>query len=126
LRATILEGGEVRNKNGECVGYINEDGSAGDVHEKLLGEISGDQVIDANNTVIGSVNFGTGELRDCNAHWAKVNSSGEVTDHVDAYKAKIDDFTYHKMKIVASYLFFFDPALLDDASVPTPSYSLVL
>jgi hypothetical protein len=32
LRATILEGGEVKDENGVVVGYINEDGSAGDVY----------------------------------------------------------------------------------------------
>lgn len=31
LRATILDGGEVRNEHGVCVGYVNEDGSAGDM-----------------------------------------------------------------------------------------------
>ena len=36
LRATILEGGEVRNEHGVCVGYVNEDGTAGDMYDFLF------------------------------------------------------------------------------------------
>jgi hypothetical protein len=102
FRATIADGGEVRTGAGLCVGYINEDGSAGDAYgyfgspfvhdirnENFLGEISGDQVIDSNDNIVGSINFGTGELRDEHSYWGKVIAGGEITDRLDGFRGKV-------------------------------------
>ena len=101
---------------GVLIGYINEDGSAGDASEKFIGEVNADgMVLDVSDEIIGYVDFGKGTLKDRNqSHFATVQSDGAILDKNELHRGSLQNFTYHKMKIFASYIFFFDSQLIED------------
>jgi len=115
LRATIADDGELKDKDGNTVGFINDDGSAGDVNEQFLGSINDDgQVADGSDNLLGQIDMGTAEFRDGNgSYWGKISGSGELYDKFEAFKGKVDYFSYHKLKTITAYLFYFDSVLLD-------------
>jgi len=114
-RATISCNGEVINIKGETLGYINEDGNAGDSNEVFLGEVSSaGQVIDTKDNVIGKVDLGNAEVSNAEGgHFFTVSRSGDITDSLDGYRGTISEFTYHKLRVVVAYIYFFDTALVD-------------
>lgn len=127
LRATISEEGEVRNAKGVLVAYVNEDGSAGDMfgnrfpssnllssNEAMLGDINNGQVVDGNDEILGSIDEGRGLLRKGQSLWGEIIPGGELRDRNEAYRGKIDNFTFHKFLRVAAYLFFVDQQIIQD------------
>jgi len=97
------------------VGFINDDGSAGDSNENFLGEVSsGGQAINSKDEILGKVNLGNAEISDANGgHFCTISSAGELTDSIDSHKGKFDNFTFHKIRMAVAYIFFFDGALID-------------
>jgi hypothetical protein len=116
LRAKIAEDGAIHDCKGVLIGFINEDGSAGDASEKFMGEVNMDgMVLDVSDEIIGYVDFGKGTLRDkSGSHFATVQSDGTILDKNELNRGSLKNFTYHKMKIFASYIFFFDGHLIED------------
>eukprot|EP01124_Arcella_intermedia_P019284 TRINITY_DN265_c0_g1_i1.p1 TRINITY_DN265_c0_g1~~TRINITY_DN265_c0_g1_i1.p1 ORF type:complete len:136 (+),score=16.11 TRINITY_DN265_c0_g1_i1:19-426(+) len=114
-RAFLGDDGRLTNPQGETLGFINEDGSAGDANESFLGEINDDgQVSDADNNLIGSVDLGSAEMRDENGStWCTVQPGGDIVDGIDGFRGHVDNFTFHKLKVLTAYLFFFDQNLVD-------------
>jgi len=47
------------------------------------------------------------------AHFCTVQAGGDLYDHVDSYRGHIDNFSFHQLKILSAYLFFFDLNLID-------------
>jgi len=115
LRATISKEGEVRNVEGTLVGFINDDGNAGDSNEMFLGEVSrAGQVIDNKDQILAKVDLGTAEVANADGgHYFTVSYGGEVRDALDGLKAKISNFNFHKLKVIVAYVFFFDCVLVD-------------
>jgi hypothetical protein len=114
-RAFISDDGKLTDIHDNVIGFINDDGSAGDVNENFLGEINDDgQVSTADNTLIGSVDMGTAEMRNENgSHFATISNSGEIYDGIDGFRGKVTPFTFHKLRIITAYIFFFDQNIVD-------------
>jgi hypothetical protein len=110
----IDDDGAVKNAKGNTLGFINADGTSGDMEEKFLGEINQDgQAIDGTDEVIGKCELDHGTLRDASgSHWATIYPGGDINDSSESYRGKIDNFSFHKLKIIAAYVFFFDQALI--------------
>jgi len=115
LRSTISDDGTVKNLQGETVGFINDDGNAGDINEIYLGEVtSAGQVIDAKDTILGKVNLGNAEVSSAEGgHYFTVSRGGDLTDSLDGYVGRVENFSYHKLRVIVSYIFFFDEQLVD-------------
>jgi len=82
-----------------------------------MGEVNADgMVLDVSDEIIGYVDFGHGTLKNkTGSHFATVQSDGAILDRNELNRGELKNFTYHKMKIFASYVFFFDGKLLDDS-----------
>jgi len=115
LRATISDQGEVKTAQGITVGFINDDGNAGDTNEMFLGEVTtAGQVINSKDEILAKVNLGTAEVSNLQgSHVLTISRAGEITDSLDGYRGKFENFTYHKLRVIVSYIFFFDWALVD-------------
>lgn len=85
-----------------------------------MGEVNIDgMVLDVNDEIIGYADFGHGTLKNkSGSHFCTVQSDGTVLDRNELNRGRLKNFTYHKMKIFASYVFFFDGKLIEDA-LPT-------
>jgi len=114
-RATISCNGEVINLKGETLGFLTDDGKAGDSNEVYLGEVSSaGQVIDASDNILGKVDLGTAEAANASGgHLFTLVRGGDITDALDGYCGRFEDFTYHKLRVAVAYIFFFDGALVD-------------
>jgi uncharacterized protein YkwD len=72
-------------------------------------------VLDASDEIIGYVDLGKGTLKDRHqSHFATVQSDGTILDKNELNRGSLRNFTYHKLKIFASYIFFFDSQLVED------------
>jgi hypothetical protein len=80
-----------------------------------MGEINDDgQISNGDNTLIGSVNLGTAEMRAENsAHFGTIKPGGDIFDALDGFRGKVSPFTFHKLKMIAAYIFFFDQNIVD-------------
>lgn len=85
-----------------------------------MGEVNADgMVLDVSDEVIGYADFGHGTLKNkAGSHFSTVQRDGTVLDKNELQRGSIKNFTYHKMKLFASYVFFFDGKLIED-SLPT-------
>jgi len=101
--------------NGIKEGFINEDGNVGDRNEAFLGEVtSAGQVLDSKDSILGKVDLGTAEVSNVDGtHLFTIARGGDLTDGLDGYRGKFEDFTYHKLKVAVAYIFFIDGALVN-------------
>ena len=85
-----------------------------------MGEVNADgMVLDVSDEVIGYADFGHGTLKNkAGSHFATVQRDGNILDKNELQRGSIKNFTYHKMKLFASYVFFFDGRLIED-TLPT-------
>jgi uncharacterized protein YkwD len=81
-----------------------------------MGEVNMDgMVLDVNDEIVGYVDFGKGTLKSrSGSHFATVQSDGTILDKGECVRGTLKNFTYHKLKIFASYVFFFDGRLIED------------
>lgn len=81
-----------------------------------MGEVNADgMVLDVSDEVIGYADFGHGTLKNkAGSHFATVQRDGNILDKNELQRGSIKNFTYHKMKLFASYIFFFDGNLIED------------
>eukprot|EP01120_Amphizonella_sp_Union-15-10_P000861 TRINITY_DN10905_c0_g1_i1.p1 TRINITY_DN10905_c0_g1~~TRINITY_DN10905_c0_g1_i1.p1 ORF type:complete len:219 (+),score=45.69 TRINITY_DN10905_c0_g1_i1:69-725(+) len=114
VRARVSEDGSVLDSKGNVVGFVNEDGSCGDDAEELLGEINqSGQAIDAQGHTVGYVDVGTGLLKEeNNSTFCEIDGSGQVRDTLSSVCGTVEGFSFKQLKMLASYIFFFDKALI--------------
>jgi len=119
-RAFIDSEGKLIDLQGNIIGFINSDGSSGDASENFMGEINDDgQISNGDNTLIGSVDLGTAEMRDHNgSHFGTIKPGGDIFNAIDGFRGRVSPFTFHKLKMIAAYIFFFDQNIVDPA-LPT-------
>lgn len=81
-----------------------------------MGEVNQDgMVLDVSDELIGHADLGKGTLKDkSGSHFATVQRDGTVLDKNELQRGSLKNFTYHKMKLFASYVFFFDGRLIED------------
>eukprot|EP01125_Pyxidicula_operculata_P017790 TRINITY_DN6280_c0_g1_i1.p1 TRINITY_DN6280_c0_g1~~TRINITY_DN6280_c0_g1_i1.p1 ORF type:complete len:197 (+),score=30.95 TRINITY_DN6280_c0_g1_i1:24-593(+) len=117
MRSVIETDGSVKDLAGALIGFINNDGTCGNKDNVFLGEINDDgQVINSKDEVIGRVDFGNGDLKQADgSHFGSIDTSGCIYDKADASVAKIDNFSFHNIKQIAAYIFFFDQKMIDDS-----------
>eukprot|EP01129_Flabellula_baltica_P010658 TRINITY_DN4524_c0_g1_i1.p1 TRINITY_DN4524_c0_g1~~TRINITY_DN4524_c0_g1_i1.p1 ORF type:complete len:528 (+),score=71.66 TRINITY_DN4524_c0_g1_i1:221-1585(+) len=108
-RASINDNGLVM-KDTVILGEITSYGKAYDIYKNLLGEINaGGQVVKGNGELYGEIDESNGDMRDADrVRIGTINGSGEYFDALDSYCGKVDNFTYHELRLFASYVFFFD------------------
>jgi len=115
LRAKITADGSVTNSDGTLLGFLNEDGSAGDNKEHFLGEIASDcRVINKGNVAIGSLDETNFTLTETESGQviAKIGNNGELYDEKQNHCGSVDFYSPKKFRMVAAYLFFFDTGLI--------------
>jgi len=114
LRAKITADGSVTNPEGILVGFLNEDGSAGDDKEKLLGEITGDgRAMNKVGVEIGKLDEPSMTISESsNNILAKIESNGDLLDEKQQHVGIVEFFTTKKFRMVSGYLLFFDLGLI--------------
>lgn len=72
-------------------------------------------VLDVSDEIIGYVDLGKGTFKDkSGSHFATIQSDGTILDRDECKRGSLQNFTYHKLKMLASYFFFFDGKLIND------------
>eukprot|EP01124_Arcella_intermedia_P018380 TRINITY_DN2533_c0_g4_i1.p1 TRINITY_DN2533_c0_g4~~TRINITY_DN2533_c0_g4_i1.p1 ORF type:complete len:870 (-),score=360.98 TRINITY_DN2533_c0_g4_i1:6-2615(-) len=114
FRAKITSDGSVNNAEGTLLGFLNEDGSAGDHSERFLGDITNEgHVLNKSNVKIGSLNEAEFTLTDPEAAlFAKITANGDIYDEKQQFAGAIEFFSAKKFRMLSGYLFFFDQALV--------------
>jgi len=112
-RAKICTDGSVLGAQGTVIGYLNQDGSAGDKEETLLGTIKPSGLVyTAFSQVVGKIDSNGGKAQDMDGRpLLHVLPSGEIHD---AGGRKVGSFSPYKPKflnVALGYFFFLDPAI---------------
>jgi len=111
----ISDDGQLTDLEGNTIGFINNDGSAGDASSNFVGEINDDgQISNGDNVLIGSCDMGTAEMRSENgSHFSTIKPGGDIYDGLEGFRGRVVPFTFHKLRLIAAYIFFFDQNLID-------------
>jgi hypothetical protein len=115
-RAQIAEDGTVTNAEGKVIGFINDDGTAGDADSGFLGEVlESGQVVNADDETVGYIDLGKATLRDASESFlASVTGDGQVKDRMELYVGQFRPFSYKKLKLFAIYVLLFDQKYVKD------------
>jgi len=118
LRAKITADGSVTDPEGTLVGFLNEDGSAGDDRERFLGEITQDcRVINKLGKEISKLDETGLTISENNTIIAKVNANGDLYDEKQQYCGVAEFYTTRKFRMISGYLLFFDLGLIKSRSL---------
>eukprot|EP01130_Rhizamoeba_saxonica_P017601 TRINITY_DN8569_c0_g1_i1.p1 TRINITY_DN8569_c0_g1~~TRINITY_DN8569_c0_g1_i1.p1 ORF type:complete len:539 (-),score=159.50 TRINITY_DN8569_c0_g1_i1:36-1619(-) len=120
IRSIVAYDGTVRDKTGAITGFINDDGSAGNVDEEFLGEIVESTVIDPNGYILGKVD-GSKILNDDDKHIATLEDDGTLVDNSGNFKGYFENYSPVSFPVAVGFIFFFDIDILAEDESFDPS-----
>jgi hypothetical protein len=125
-RAKIMYDGSVTILDGRVLGFLNDNLQVASAEGHLLGYVLSDQVYDDTDTEVGSLNRGTGTLRDAlGSTLVDVDGIGCCRGHTGTVLGQFEGLGYKELSQIALYSLFLDPDFYDEKTddlehVPAP------
>jgi hypothetical protein len=114
-RARIMYDGSVTILDGRVLGFLNDQLQVASAQGHLLGYVLSDQVYDETDTEVGSLNRGTGTLRNAlGSTLIDVDGIGCCRGHTGLVLGQFEGLGFKELSQIALYALFLDPDFYDE------------